>query len=101
MEKYFPHFHQSMTTLDLSSYSRESLEHLLLIMKSYRNSLKQIGRRARIVDPKNPPGVSAIVEYVSGMDKDSVEKYSRSCIAKLFPEYTGEVPIFRENPELK
>ncbi len=70
-------------------------------MKSYRNSLKQIGRRARIVDPKNPPGVSAIVEYVSGMDKDSVEKYSRSCIAKLFPEYTGEVPIFRENPELK
>ncbi len=90
-----------MTPLDLTSYSRESLENMLSIVKSYRTSLKQIGKRAVLIDPKHPPAISATVEYVGGMHKDSVEKYALSCMKKLFPEYTGAAPILRENPELK
>ncbi len=97
----FLHFHTLMTPLDLTSYSRESLEHMLSIVKSYRTSLRQIGKRAVLIDPKHPPAISATVEYVGGMHKDTVDKYALSCIKKLFPEYTGAAPILRENPELK
>ncbi len=89
-----------MTTLDLTSYSRESLEHILHIVKAYRNSLKQIGKRAILSDPKDPPAVTATIEYVSGMDRASVEKYAQSCMKELFPEYTGAAPLLRQNPEL-
>ena len=89
-----------MTTIDLSSYPRESLENILRIVKSYRNSLKQIGKRAHLFDPKNPPSIASIIEYASGMERDTVEKYAISCIKNLFPEYTGASPILRKNPEL-
>ena len=66
-------------------------------MKAYRNSLKQVGKRGFLIDPKNPPKVQAIVEYGTGMDSKSVSLYAWACLKKLFPEYDGIDPIFREN----
>jgi hypothetical protein len=45
-------------------------------MKAYRNSLKQVGKRGVLIDPKNPPKVQAIVEYGTGMDSKSVSLYA-------------------------
>jgi hypothetical protein len=60
-----------MTNSNLSSYSRETLEHLLMMMKSYRNGLKQIGKRAKLIDPNNLPAIRATIEVHSGMDEAS------------------------------
>jgi hypothetical protein len=89
-----------MSTIDLSSHSRETLEHILSVMKGYRTTLKQVGKRAVLIDAKNPPKERAIIEYAPGMDVSSVEAYGSSCIARLFPGYTGDAPVLRENTEL-
>lgn len=90
-----------MQTLDLSSYSRATLEHILSIAKSYRTSLKQIGKRTALIDHKNPPALRARVEYPSSLHVESVEKYAQSCLAYAFPEYHGENPMLIENNHLK
>lgn len=65
-----------MPTLNLTSYSRETLEHLLSMMKSYRSSLKQIGKRATLIDPENPPAISARIEYPSSMEENFASQYA-------------------------
>ncbi len=90
-----------MSSLYLTSYSRETLEHILLILKGYKNSLKQIGNRSVLFDPKNPPAIHARVEYAPSIEIAFVEKYASACIASLFPEYSGAKPFLQENNELK
>lgn len=58
-----------MSKTQLHSYPRETLEHLLKILKSYRNGLKQIGKRAQLEDPSSPLPVRAFVEIHSGMNE--------------------------------
>lgn len=89
-----------MKTLDLSSYSRETLEHVLSIAKSYRTSLKQIGKRTTLIDHRNPPGLRARVEYPSSLDTRSATEYAAACIAYAFPEYSGESPTLIQNDAL-
>jgi hypothetical protein len=57
-------------------------------MKGYRTSLKQIGKRARLIDTKDILIIRAIVEYAPGMDVSSVKSYAASSIKQLFPDYT-------------
>ena len=90
-----------MSTLDLTSYSRETLEHILRVMKQYKISLRQIGKRAVLIDPENPPAIASVVEYAPSIDTSMVEKYALACIKLSFPDYnSGKAPILRENPEL-
>ncbi len=90
-----------MTTISLSSYPRETLEHLLKMLKSYKNGLKQIGKRAVLTDPSDLPPVRAVVEYMPTMEEKDVTQYALSCIRYAFPSYTGEAPLLRPNAELK
>jgi hypothetical protein len=71
------------------------------MLKSYRNGLKQIGKRAILIDPLDPPGIQAVVEMHSGMSEDAARKYAESMIRYAFPSYTGESPVVRTNDTLK
>ncbi len=90
-----------MPTLNLTSYPRETLEHVLSIVKSYRISMKQIGKRAILTDPLDPPQDSVTIEYAPHIDASLIEKYSEACLALSFPEYKSTLPpIIRKNPLL-
>lgn len=90
-----------MDKIQLTSYPRETLEHLLKVVKSYRNGLKQIGKRAKLEDPKNPTPIRALVEIHSGMDEKEWLRYADAVIQFAFPTYTWESPLIRKNDELK
>lgn len=90
-----------MSSLNLTAYSREQLEHLLKMMKSYRNWLKQIGKRAHLSDPDHPTPIQAVVEYNPTMETKDVTEYALACIRYAFPAYTGASPILKANNELK
>lgn len=70
-------------------------------MKSYRNGLKQIGKRTILHDPKNPIPVRAIVEIHSSMDEKEWLRYASAIIKYAFPTYTWESPLVKSNDELK
>lgn len=90
-----------MSTLDLSSYPRAKLEHVLHIVKLYRSSMKQIGKRASLVDPADLPDVIARIEYASGVDRETVKAYADACLKQSFPEYQStHAPTLEENPLL-
>lgn len=89
-----------MSKIDLSTYPRDTLEQLLGIVKDYRTALKQIGKRAILIDPKNPPKESARIEYPSTMDAISVSQYAAACIKYAFPEYIGPAPTLLSNDTL-
>ena len=90
-----------MSHINLSSYPRETLEHLLKVVKSYRSWLKQIWKRALLEDPKSPTPVRAIVELHGSMDEKDGQRYAESVIKYAFPTYTWESPLVRKNDELK
>ncbi len=90
-----------MSQIQLSSYSRETLENLLKIIKSYKSWLKQIWKRAQLVDPNNPAPIRALVELHDWLDENEGLKYAQSVIKFAFPTYTWESPLVRKNPELK
>lgn len=90
-----------MTTINLSSYSRETLEHLLRMLKSYKNGLRQVGKRISLSDPLNPTPTQAVVEYMSSMAEGDILKYANACLSYAFPEYHGDAPILRKNDTLK
>ena len=90
-----------MSRINLSSYSRETLEHILQIMKNYRISMKQVGNRAILLDPENLPEDVAIIEYAPSMDTTLVDRYARACLRFSFPEFKNTAsPIIRKNPLL-
>lgn len=90
-----------MSNLNLTSYPRETLEHVLKIVKLYRSHLKQIGKRADFIDPENPPAIRAIVEVHPDIDRDMAQKYAESVIRFAFPNYTGISPVVKINAALK
>ena len=88
-------------SLPLSLYSRNTLEKVLHIVKLYRVSLKQIGKRASLLDPHDLPEALARIEYAPGIDKKTLEKYAEACLAYSFPLYQNkESPVFIENTSL-
>lgn len=91
-----------MTTHELSSYSREILSDTLRVMRNYKNSIRQVGRRAVIHDPRIVTEAVPSVEYAPGIDMDLLQKYAATACKKYFPEYSGtqDAIAFRENPKL-
>ena len=90
-----------MSILDLSSYPRATLEHVLHIVKLYRSSMKQIGKRTSLVDPAHMPETIARIEYASGIDRETVKSYADACLKQSFPEYhSTHAPTLEENPLL-
>lgn len=88
-------------SLSLSSYSRDTLEQVLHIAKLYKISLKQIGKRASLLDPHDLPEALARIEYAPGIEKKTLEKYAEACLAYSFPLYQSKnSPLFVENPAL-
>lgn len=90
-----------MTPINFSSYSRDTLEHTLRILSIYRTSLKQIGKRAQLLDPTVVQPLLTRIEYAPGMDESTVKKYAQACISSSFPEYSSNTPpIVSENSRL-
>jgi hypothetical protein len=74
------------STIELSSYSLEELTEALRVMKSYRTSLRQIGARAKLEDPKHQVAPSFSIEYAPGFTIDIVQSFARSAVSEYFPE---------------
>ncbi len=66
-----------MANINLSTYSREELERALSVLQAYRVSLKQIGARAHLEDPKSPLPTQLRVEYATGIQMDTVRSYAQ------------------------
>lgn len=63
--------------------------------------MKQVGKRAILLDPENMPEVTAIIEYAPSMDISLVDRYARACLRFSFPEFKNSAPpTIRENPLL-
>lgn len=75
-----------MLNTKLSSYSKEELYDVLRILKSYRSSLKQIGKRAKLKDDKQKIAKIFRIEYAGEMDKNFLENFSAYACGKFFPE---------------
>ncbi len=52
-----------MSNLDFSQYSSSALSEALRILRDYKNSLRQVGKRAKLVDPRHPDALIPTVEY--------------------------------------
>ena len=63
--------------------------------------MKQIGKRASLVDPADLPETIARIEYASGIDREAVKIYADTCLKQSFPEYhSTHAPTLEENPLL-
>lgn len=71
------------------------------MLKSYKNGLRQVGKRISLSDPLNPTPTQAVVEYMSSMTEGDILKYANACLSYAFPEYHGDAPILRKNDTLK
>jgi len=91
-----------MTTPELSSYSREFLTDTLRVLRNYKNSLRQVGHRAVLSDPRVVTEMIPYVEYAPGIDDVLLKKYTEAFCEKYFSEYSGpqDAITFRENPGL-
>lgn len=74
------------STLDLTSYSLEELTDVLRIMKGYRTSLRQIGAKAKLEDPKHPQAPTLSIEYAPGFSMDTVRSFAHATVSRYFPE---------------
>lgn len=74
------------STLDLSSYSLEELTDALRVMKNYRTSLRQIGAKAKLEDPKHPSAPVLSIEYAPGFTMDTVKSFAHAAVTQYFPE---------------
>ncbi|MBP6981147.1 hypothetical protein KBB25_00010 [Candidatus Gracilibacteria bacterium] len=85
----------------LSDYSRSDLESTLKILKSYRLSLLQIGKHAKLVDPKNLPALQVRVEYAPSLEESVVKEYAYKCLLEAFPglEHPSDLSC-KENPQI-
>lgn len=87
-----------MNSSDLSSYSLEELTEALRILKNYKVSLRQIGARAVLFDPKDPKPPHIRVEYAPGFEQTTVKAFTKASITKYFPEASlDDKTIFRES----
>lgn len=90
-----------MNTNPITQYSREELQSMLRVLKTYKQSQRQIGKRSRVFDPKNPPTPALRVEYASGITPSLVEKVAHSVIASHFTDASDLSSItYTENTHL-
>lgn len=91
-----------MTTHELSSYSREFLTDTLRVLRNYKNSLRQVGHRAVLSDPRITAELVPHVEYAPGIEDALLKKYTETFCKKYFSEYAGsqDAITFRKNPQL-
>lgn len=91
-----------MHSLDLSSYSRDTLVDTLRVLKNYKNSLRQVGKRAQLVDTTTPVALPVTVEYIPTLDRALLEKTAAAAVKKFFPEFSSSDSeiVFIENPKL-
>ena len=90
-----------MKASDLSTYSLGELTDVLRVLKNYKVSLRQIGDRAELSDPKNPEPAKLKIEYAVGFSMDTVRSFARSAVTRYFPEALfDDKATFQENPNI-
>lgn len=91
-----------MTNPVLSSYSREALNDTLRVLRNYKNSLRQVGKRAHLEDPRTHEAPTPSVEYAPGLDATLLKQYAENALKLYFSEYSGGTASinFTENPKL-
>lgn len=70
----------------LNQYSREDLQNILAVLKDYRTSLKQIGRRSVLSHPKEKKEKFFRIEHTSNISTEFLEKFLSGVLHKFFPE---------------
>lgn len=75
-----------MVTQNLNQYSREDLENVLIVLKDYRNSLKQIGKRSELSHPKHKQAKFFRVEHTAAISQEFLEKFFDEAVEKFFPD---------------
>lgn len=82
-----------MSSVNLSSYSREQLTDILRILKLYKTSYAQIGRRARMIDPRIPALPVIRVEYPTDASLDEIRPFAEKSLAQFFDIKKPTEPI--------
>ncbi len=84
------------------SLTRDQIIDTIRVLKNYKNSLRQVGKRAILMDPRSLMEDIPLVEYASGIDQSLLRKYSESATSVYFPDYLGssDAITFRENANL-
>ena len=85
-----------------TSLTRDQIIDTIRVLKNYKNALRQVGKRAILMDPRYPMIAAPVVEYTSGIETTFLKKYSDSAMISYFPDYTGssDAITFRENKNL-
>ncbi len=85
-----------------TSLTRDQIIDTIRVLKNYKNSLRQVGKRAILMDPRSPTVEMPLIEYAPGIETTFLKKYSETAMTTYFPDYTGspESIIFRENKNL-
>lgn len=82
--------------------TRDQIIDTIRVLKHYKNSLRQVGKRAVLMDPRSPTVEMPLIEYAPGIETTFLKKYSETAMTTHFPDYTGSLEsiIFRENKNL-
>ena len=75
-----------MSSINLSSYSPNELQDALRVLRSFVTASKQIGERAKLIDPKNPEDPKLRVEYSPLASLEFVREFSKNILTEYFPE---------------
>ena len=88
-----------MSHFDFSSYSPQFLTDVLRVLRDYKSSLRQVGKRAILSDRRAEKVPIPHIEYAQGIDTDLLKKYSERIVRQYFPEYCGttDAITFSEN----
>ena len=89
-----------MSSVNLSSYTREDLTDILRILKLYKTSYGQIGRRARMRDPRIQSLPLVRVEYPSGSQLDGIRSFATQSLKKFFSIENPQNILFEEKNAL-
>ncbi len=65
-----------MSHIDFSSYSPKLLTETLRILRDYKNSLRQVGKRSILSDRRIVAAHTPQIEYAKGVDTDLLKKCS-------------------------
>lgn len=90
-----------MISEKINQYSREELEDLLIVLKNYKASLKQIGNRTKMLHPKSEQEKIFRIEHTENMNENFIHKFVDEIASKYFPEAPKDAQkIFIKNNNL-
>lgn len=89
-----------MNQINLSSYTPQELTDALRVLKSYSTSSKQIGRRAKLEDPKHPDAVVLRVEYAPDSDISFIRTFTEEILTRFFPEAKKDTCVYEPNKNI-